>query len=385
MRSSVKTDKDRVRVARQIYICTWILFVWARDANNLDAPYRTSELALLHVWELAKPHRGKNTMTGRALSSVVFGLTEVHLRIGSLFFDTKIKPYVDKHNALSVAVGSMESVDINLRLFDVLGRVAMTGSWLYWSAVYFTQVAPTAPVMEALADVAKSGMQMIANNPVLLLPATDSQATDIALFLQFAGRFGHVGGDIRWWLSEMSNRLFYTVKSQGRYPISSGDYRDLIQHPREQTDEYLKEMTSASTLIPLLSAWLTALGDKDAMRGLTKITSTMLRHCTLQTWLPDATSEQHLYLNDESHGIALTDLPVTEDGQELLRIIKDACTKTTGFAALSAEQSGFWPLTLAACRHYRLPVPPQFWIDLLVPPVPAAPAIAAPGAAAPMP
>ena len=48
----LKTDRDRVRVARQIYICLWVLFVWARDVDNLDAPYRASELALLNAWEL---------------------------------------------------------------------------------------------------------------------------------------------------------------------------------------------------------------------------------------------------------------------------------------------------------------------------------------------
>ncbi len=165
----------------------------------------------------------------------------------------------------------------------------------------------------------------------------------------------------------MANRFIYTIKAQGRYPISSSDYRDLIQHPKERTDEYLKEMTSASTLLPLIAAWLAALGDKDALRGLTKITHGELAHSTLQSWLPNALSEQHLYLNDDQHGVALTELPITEDGQDILKIIRDACDNTEGFTALSAEQSGFWPLTLMACRHYRLPVPPQFWIDLVAP------------------
>lgn len=367
LRGTIKTDKDRIRVARQIYICTWILFVWARDADNLDAPYRVSELALLNAWELAKRFRGKNSAKGRALSAVVFALAELHLRIASLYYDTKVKPFVDKLNALSVAVNSAESVDINLRLFDVLGRLAVTGSWLYWTAVASTRKPPTREMLEVLANVAKAGIQMIASNPVLLLPVADNQATDIALFLQFAGRFGHVGSDIRWWLSEMANRLYFTVMSHGRYPISSGDYRDLIEHPKERTDEYLKEMTKASTLLPLIAAWLTALGDKKALRALTKLTNGPLKHCTLQSWVPDTTSEEHLYLGDDNHGAAVTELPITEDGRELLKQLADASAKTTGFASLSAEQIGFWPLILTACRHYRLPVPPQFWIGLLVP------------------
>jgi hypothetical protein len=55
----VVKDKDRVLVARQISICLWVLFVWGREIDNLDAPYRASELALLHVGELLNTFIGK--------------------------------------------------------------------------------------------------------------------------------------------------------------------------------------------------------------------------------------------------------------------------------------------------------------------------------------
>jgi hypothetical protein len=32
-----------------VNICLWILFVWARSADNVQSPYRASELALLTV------------------------------------------------------------------------------------------------------------------------------------------------------------------------------------------------------------------------------------------------------------------------------------------------------------------------------------------------
>jgi hypothetical protein len=44
LRAQVSKDRNRVLVARQIYICLWVLFVWAREIDNLDAPYRASEL-----------------------------------------------------------------------------------------------------------------------------------------------------------------------------------------------------------------------------------------------------------------------------------------------------------------------------------------------------
>lgn len=99
-----------------------------------------------------------------------------------------------------------------------------------------------------------------------------------------------------------------------------------------------------------------------------------LEHCTLQLWVPEAASEDHLYLNDDLHGAALCDLPLTCDGTELLQTIADACDESDGFIALSANSSNYWPVVLTACRHYRLPVPPQYWIGALVPRTQTAPA-----------
>src|SRR5882724_11769444 len=87
LQKDVRTDKDRVRVARQIYLCLWVLFVWARETDNLDAPYRTSELALLNTWELVKPFIGKKTANARALVAVVRHVIDLHITIGSLLLN----------------------------------------------------------------------------------------------------------------------------------------------------------------------------------------------------------------------------------------------------------------------------------------------------------
>ena len=209
---------------------------------------------------------------------------------------------------------------------------------------------------------------MIANNPSLYLPLMDEQAVEVALFLGLAAHTGHANGDIRNWLAEMVRRLSMTVKSHGRYPTTLRDYADLIVHPKMQTDEYRQEVTPGSVLIPLLLAWVTALDDPKSITALEELKAGPLAHCTLQFWLPDEDSEKHLYLNDAAHGAALADLPVSGGGRDLLRVLADASKSADGFNNLSAMKTGYFPLVLTACRHYRLPVPPPFWISLLVPP-----------------
>ncbi|MDR3526251.1 MAG: hypothetical protein P4L57_03160 [Rhizomicrobium sp.] len=365
LRKSIKTDKDRVRVARQISICLRVLFVWARDADNLDAPYRASELALLNCWELVKPYIGKKTANARAVVTVVRHVIELHITISSLYLENKILPYVGRHHALSLAVWSGESVDVNLKMFEVLGRLALRGHWLLWSSTE-GGAKPSPEQIKLLHRLVTAGFELIQNNPCLNLPLMDEQAIEVALFLSLAVQVGSRDPMARW-LSEMVTRYRLTVNGNGQYPCVFREYRDLIDHPKVRTEKYRQEATTGSVLIPLLAAWLTAFGDTESLKGLVGLKAKPLAHCTLQLWMPDANSEAHFYINDAIHGIGIDNLPLTGDGAALMAVLKTAVEKSDGFSGLSAFRAAYFPVLLTACRHYRLPLPPQFWIGALIP------------------
>jgi hypothetical protein len=380
LRIGIETEKHTVRVARQMYICLWVLFVWARDIDNIDAPYRASELVLLNLWHMVRPFIGRKTASARAVVTVVQHVISLHMGIAAQLMEGKILPYVDRRNALSVAVVTHNALDVNLKLYDMLGRLAMTGHWMVWLASMRSgAIDPT--IQAALDRLVKAGMQLINNNPALFLPIQDEQAIEIALFLMFAARTGSFNQDIHAWLAEMGRRLDIAVRSHGRYPCRFRDYQDLIEHPKEASDEYRKDATSGSILIPLLAAWLAAFKDQKVVDRLVALKVGALQHCTLQLWLPEKDSEDHIYLNDDMHGAALADLPLSGDGTDLLKTIAEACESSEGLTSLSAYSSSYWPVILTACRHYRLPIPPQFWMGALVPPSPVASASSGGGGA----
>jgi hypothetical protein len=206
-------------------------------------------------------------------------------------------------------------------------------------------------------------------HPAQAAGVSDEQAIELALFLSLATQVGHARADIAGWLSEMVHRLKVAVVSHGRYPAALTDYPDLLAHPKAQTDEYRQEVTPGSVLIPLLLAFAARFGDLKSIASLEELIAGPLAHCTLQLWLlPDEESEKHFYLNDAVHGAALADLPTSAGGKDLLKILFSACKTTDWFNSLSAIRVGCFPLILTACRHYRLPVPPQYWISLLLPP-----------------
>ena len=359
-------QKESVRTTRQLYIALWVLFVWARDVGNVEAPYRASELALLNIWSLLRPYIGKkSSAAGKAITTVLHHTIQLHLAIASEFLERKVLPHVGTRDAISMAVGSHSAVDVNLKLFDVLGRIALTGLWVHWFIERDPNTKRGQAAQDHLARLATMGYQLIENNRVLFLPLQDAQAIEIATFLILIGVLNGDKDAARAWLHEMAVRLAFTVRTHGRYPCVFTEYRDLVDHPRERTDEYRKEATSGSILIPLLAAFLSALSDHEALVHLANLLNKELKHCTLQLWIPDQSTEDRIYIGGHDHGLALCDLPISPTGNELLKTVRDACNRSKDFETLSANATGYWPMILTACRHYRLPVPPQFWIDMV--------------------
>lgn len=361
---AAKSERARVRVARQIYVCLWVLYVWSRDGANIEAPYRASEFAILSAWELFKPVLAKDGADRRALAEVIDQLIHVHLMIATEFIDTRIAPASKSRDSLGMAVASRTAVDVNIKLFDVLGRIGMTGLMWKWIGDNLKS-ANTEKAQETVTRLYDIGMSMIESNEGLHLPVSDDQALDIALFLLLCLGGAQDGSRMMTWLASMVERLDFTVRCNGRYPTCFSEYTDLIEHPRQRTQEYFEEATAGSTLVPLLACWTSALGRPKLATRLARLKRDKLNHCTMQLWTPGSDSEVHLYVNSDAHGSALTDLPIEDAAAGLLEVIAEAC-KAGGLQTLSAARAGAWPIVLMACRHWRLPVPPDFYVEALI-------------------
>jgi hypothetical protein len=357
--------KARVLSVRQLSLCTWILFVWARGAGNVEAAYRAAELALLYAWDLRRGVAKPMSKEGKAVTQAIGQIADLHVRIAAELLEAKIFPAVTITDGVSSAISSSSAIDLNLALFDLLGRIGLYGVWLHFMSLNAEAKVKAAFEAQRLRALG-AGFAMINNNAGLLLPVRDEQAIDIAIFLQLALLCDIDGGPVREWFEHLANRLNYTLRTRAQYPLTSSDYRDLVEHPRGTSDDAFQEMTKASTLIPTVALWARPLGLTGELEALSETVASDMTHCTMQLWSPDQDSEAHLYVNDANHGYAITDLPIDKEGSALFEIVNSAADRVAEHLnGLSAVKSGFWPIVLVACRHYRLPVPPSFWIKPL--------------------
>ena len=211
------TGAQRVTSIRQMSICLWILYAWAREADNMEAAYRVCELTLLHGWAIAKLTAGQNNKISRAAETAFFSIFTAYNHICSEFLRTNVLPYADKLHAISVAVGGSSSLDVNLKLFDLLGRLGLDGLWAFWGTQHFSEVPAEAKqkMFGEMQTYAETIKEIINNNPTLLLPAKDEHAIDISIALTLLVLSGDNREFILSWLTEMLNRARFSFSVHG--------------------------------------------------------------------------------------------------------------------------------------------------------------------------
>ncbi|NGZ12784.1 hypothetical protein HGG78_03225 [Vibrio aestuarianus] len=364
------TDADSIASSiTRINVCLWVLFSWCRDGGNLEAAYLSSERAILLAWDKVKGH-----YTGRNKPSKSFdSILDTYQQITDCYVDRCLIPYVGLKYALSHAVHSPCPIDVNFKLFDVLGRLAVKGHWILDSlSKSYAKKPPTDGESEEqerlrlrLRDVTSAINLLAVNNPMLLSPYKDSQAIDFGLALTLLSNNSELDGFVRSWLSGVVDKCIFTFECDGMYPIVHNSYEKLLEHRNKDktNSNYKNRVTEASVLYPLLAVFCSLYKLDSVSQDLEKFIKNRLTHSTLQYWYPNQSSEQDMYSNSSTHGSASTNFPM--NGSAALEHIKQECVNADSFKSMSAVTKGKAPLVLTACRCYRYPVPFHYLEDLL--------------------
>ena len=360
-------QKDLISFLRQLNLCAWILFAWSREAENLEAPYRCSELAVLWCWKLTSQHLTKKTKQATAMAQAMTNILRLHIEIANRLCQEKYFPNVDVRHGLSHAVNSRYSLDVNLKVFELIGRVALTGIWLqfFMKRNQGLAEAERQQLNSEIEDYANKIIQIVNSNDILITPISDSQTTDIGLvcmFLSMRRRYDVIYD----WVNQIMMGAIFATNANSKYPCVYHEYAQLASHPNAKNDEeYFKDATAGSTLYPTLAVWLKACDDNVDLSHLSSFLTETLPHCTLQLWSPSENSEAHFYTNSGQHGYAVVGLEISKTGQELTEVIREECKASKNlFENLSAIKLYHWPIVLTACRHHRSPIPINFFGDL---------------------
>lgn len=358
---------EKVRATRQLSICLWILFAWAREQGNLESTYRAAELLLLRLWQHVRAYAERKNNTAESIQSVYRAVLNTYLTVGDELLSKSVLQHASKTHGLSSAVRGSTTVDINLKLFDLVGRTALYGLWIHWYACNVPEGSENQKaLLETFSMYAGTLKELVNNNPILLLPIKDDQCIDLALgvmVLIMNDDKVSIGG----WLTQIIDRAIFAYRLHKPYPCNIRAYHELLEHPQDD-EAYRENVTVGSILYPFISILASMMEEHELYTAVKEFKQDELQHCNFQYWYPDDASEDHLYVNDAMHGGTLSGIDVAATPDDLLRQVFDECEKMRKYWELSAVKYGFWPLVLTACRHYRLPVPLHLFRQYWTPP-----------------
>ncbi|OOY31272.1 hypothetical protein [Thioclava sp. F36-6] len=354
-------DKAGTTRLRQMLICLWILVGNGMDAQNLDAPYRACELALLHAWDAYQRCPETKKARRRERGDILDQILSLFLDISHKLLMEKIGPYASGLHALSLSVRSQSALDINLALFETLGRLVLLGHWHHSIALLFEgeeQAAHLAKRDEAL-DLA---IVMINNNPSLLAPIRDDHQIEIGMLMllaQASGRTDNVAGYLR----EVATRMVYRYVRRSHWVTCHQDYRRLAKHPPNQSDEYFESSTVGSILVPFVLVGLERLGAEENLAELKRVVDEELSHMTQQVWVPHEGTDDAIWRSGQSIGTAVPvpALSMEDESVSLSVEVQEIAAEHEALLKSDVMQRGMLPLFLTACRHHRLPLPPHLW------------------------
>lgn len=167
------------------------------------------------------------------------------------------------------------------------------------------------------------------------------------------------------WTETLSNHIIFAYRLGRHFPISTDSYEDLVAlSSGERTDK--QSLMELSTLLPMLVEWYAIL----EIPAYTSFRQAILNHCPkmeLQTWYPDATTDEALYRTNAGResGTTLSSIQLPETLEKLRSWILELRGQTDVSGQISCVVHGLPVLGLIASRHFRTPVLPIYWQQML--------------------
>lgn len=343
-----KDERSLEKYIRILNVSTLILHKACEKTNNLECAYLASELAYLYNFDMINQIYKTDVIAQKEkIIEILRHSQYIFLNIADSFF-AKIRPYLDSKFALSFLTCPASEIDANLKLFDILGRMATT-------ALIHRLFNNNSQYCSYISDLLK----LIYNNPVLLSPIKEEQTIDISLgflLLYHANCIKYLND----WISSMVSCIDKTLLMRALYPRIDLGYEDLLKSINQKDEENFKNITCSSVLYSTLAFFSLLLENVDLFRKLSSAIEKHLPHCNLQAFFFDENSDEHFYRNDCGHGVSMVDISLLNENDFFNNLV-DAIKKLDSLSYISASKIGLFDIIIVGCRHHRIPLPWEFF------------------------
>jgi hypothetical protein len=326
-----------------------VLYQWGASEENLTAPYRLSEYAVLAVWsEFHEAFLAGDPDVGREFRALLEQWCAI-----ALAYHGRVAPFYAVQDAFSLA--RRDALLVSQTAFSELGRLGL--QVLYWGFV-----STNAPEAESAAHHYVEFLEaLLQSHSCTGTPAFDRHAADIHVAL-LALLVANRRDAAKKWVQTLSVRLGYAASMRQYWPMVAS-FEDALSVRAGEADD-LQEFMATSTLVPILLTWSAVLDQRDVYDFLRSKVLPKISGTTLNFW--DAEAGYDWLLADEQklseHGVGVSAQPVPEQTSDFL---VTACKPVEGVESIEKSawyRAGLAFVPLMASLHWGLQIPREMLV-----------------------
>lgn len=349
-----KTEQACLRDLRTVSLALGILCRWAAQDGNLKNAVFACERTLLWAWDAI---RRRDFVQNKVMVGGYLRIVVIYLRITAEYFN-KIQAHLHQQDAF--VRYHREPALLTEKVFEEIGLLATIGLAHY----RFGKATKDDERVAGAQAVANSLEAFLQTHSALRSPCYDGQAIDIGLALVFLLITDHTDA-IKTWSRELTGRLIFGFRSEKWFPISTDSFDDLVDLQLGNAD--IAKLTATSWMVPLLGEWMAVLHDSEGYSRLVALNE-ILKETTFQVWYPDERTAEARYAG------SAVDTGMTEAPIVLPQTVDEMCDRIRKIRAdsparekslTSAQKAGIEWLDFVANRHFRTPLDPVLWQELV--------------------
>ncbi len=345
-------ERKRLKAIRMVHLALRLLSTWGEEEGNSKPGFLAAEYTLLRVWDWM---RLMNLLNNKKTFKEFYHIYLTYQKIAANYIN-KILKHCYTRDGLFGWGPEAEVVEYPIRVFEIIGILSTFGL-----SHFFEYLATqNNNRKQDILSVADALVNVIQNNPATNLPCFDGHSIDICLGLMLLSLTGN-RETAAYWIQDLTGKICFAFQLGKHFPIATDSYDDLIALEIDQAATK-EELTSYSTIFPILAQWCAKLGLKETYAFLLESVKKVFPHSSMQIWYPDEKTDNVLYKQNASRTgtTVVIEFPRTID--EIRKQMQDVWEHVIAPEHISClSKKGFPIIGLIASRHFRTPIIPVFW------------------------
>jgi len=352
--TALSSDKCLARI-RSASLCTGVVIRWAEDEGDLRQAFIASERLMLRCWDFL---RVNDCLGSRKLLDEIHNALAIFQDVGNALF-TKLQKRCYIEDGFYVPWAG--HIEYSLRLYEFIGIFAVLG---IDQMVMLNANPESGEYLNNANVIVHTLAHLLCNNPAAVKPLFDWHANEIAMTLSLMAMTKST--DVaRRLIGELIGSLSFAIQSDSGFPVLTNSFDDLLAYQIGKHDAP-KSLRVSSSILPMLAEFCVVFGFADEYLVLVQHQQKTFNEVNFQIWQPDDMTDEKLYCESaRGTGICFSSIKLPESLAEFRETIFEREKLGAQIDDISCLAEGMPILTFVASRHFRTPLAPQSWRQLI--------------------